>query len=97
MNGDIYLAGYCDVSSVWFTSDLTTGGKELYDYTEQYGWTMMNAGGTTVVCVGFQQVHHELCIRNVRQPFPSTLPGSGLVYLIQQHNLAQYNEIVCNN
>ncbi|MDP9728300.1 hypothetical protein [Alicyclobacillus tolerans] len=101
MNGDIYNAAYCEVSNMYFTASLTPGGLELYNYASQYGWDvlsngMYNAlyqlGDYTPVWATSKYTTNNL-FGSESNPYPSTVSGSGLVYLIQVHGLQEYDYV----
>jgi hypothetical protein len=100
MNADIYNAGYCLVASAYQNSTLTSGGEELRSYAESGGWPLMSnntynalyqLGNYNPVWASSHYVANSTYLDGASPT--SNVPGSGLVYLIGEHNLAQYDYI----
>jgi hypothetical protein len=98
MNADIYNAGYCEVASAYQSATLTAGGQELKTYAENAGWTLLSnntynalyqLGDYSPVWASSQYTTDYLSGASPS----SSVPGSGLVYMIGVHNLSQYDYV----
>lgn len=98
MNADIYNAGYCEVASAYQSATLTAGGQELKTYAENAGWTLLSnntynalyqLGDYNPVWASSQYTTNYLSGGSPS----SSVPGSGLVYMIGVHNLSQYDYV----
>ena len=97
MNADIYNAGYCEVASADQSATLTAGGQELKTYAENAGWPLLsnNTYNALYQLGDYSPVwaSSQYTTNYIGGSPSSSVPGSGLVYMIGVHNLSQYDYV----
>ncbi|EPZ40919.1 hypothetical protein N007_17755 [Alicyclobacillus acidoterrestris ATCC 49025] len=89
-------ARFCSVKNAYLNSvGLTSGGTKLYNYARSAGWEELAAQTyDAAYALGNSGWASSQYTSNYIGASPaSSVPGSGLIYMIHMHNLAQYDQI----
>ena len=98
MNANVYNAQYCEVASAYNNPiSLTAGGQDLYNYAQSNSWTTLSYGAYNALYKlgDYTPVWatSRYTANNIEAPYPSDVPGTGLVYLIWYNNLEDYDVV----